>query len=150
MISLEFIDPLGAKVLVRLAVDSTDPIGEIEAAVLSTRKKFGSIGFTSGEVPYGGHRFPLEAEADFDWSILGAKQGSLKSNDGSLEQGVWYRGDFYKRRELEPVENKKMKLAAAIKYSRGARDSDPPERIEKSGEAGYITLAMFRGGKRKE
>jgi hypothetical protein len=39
-----------------------------------------------------------------------------------------------------------MKLAAAIKYSRGARDSDPPEIKERSGEFEYVTLILFRGG----
>ncbi|MFN3265781.1 MAG: single-stranded DNA-binding protein [Deinococcales bacterium] len=82
----------------------------------------------------------------FDWRLIGAGPAEIRNNTTqTLEPGVWYKGDFYKRRELEPVENKKMKLAAAIKYSRGARDSDSAEIREKSGEVEYVTLILFRG-----
>jgi hypothetical protein len=64
--------------------------------------------------------------------------------------GVWYAGQFYTRRELEP--NPRMKLAAAVKYSRGAKNTDPPEIIEEGdGSFRYVTLAVFRGdGRRRE
>ena len=45
-----------------------------------------------------------------------------------------------------------MKLAAAVKYSRGARNTDPPEIVEEGdGSFRYVTLAAFRGeGRRRE
>lgn len=41
---------------------------------------------------------------------------------------------------------------AAVKYSRGARSTDPPEIVEHGGgEFRYVTLAVFRGdGRRRE
>ncbi|WP_229844461.1 single-stranded DNA-binding protein [Deinococcus indicus] len=40
-----------------------------------------------------------------------------------------------------------MKLPQALKYSRGARETDPEHLVEESnGEFKYRTLIMFRGG----
>jgi hypothetical protein len=136
--TIHFTTPLGAQVSVQL---------EPSDNYLNALRKFGAQGFTSGDVvKNGGLRLPLENAERFDWRLLGARPAELRNNmTQALEPGVWYKGDFYKRRELEPVETKKMKLAAAIKYSRGARDSDPPEIREKSGEFEYVTLVLFRG-----
>ncbi len=61
---------------------------------------------------------------------------------------MWYAGHFYTRRVLEP--NPRMKLAAAVKYSRGAKNTDPPEIVEKGdGSFRYVTLAAFRGEGRR-
>jgi hypothetical protein len=136
--TIHFTTPLGAQVSVQL---------EPHESYLNALRKYGAQGFTSGDVvKNGGLRLPLENAERFDWRLLGARPAELRNSmTQALEPGVWYKGDFYKRRELEPVETKKMKLAAAIKYSRGARDADPPEIREKSGEFEYVTLVLFRG-----
>ena len=45
-----------------------------------------------------------------------------------------------------------MKMGAAVKYSRGARQGDPPGAVkEGDGSFRYVTLAVFRGeGRRRE
>jgi DdrB-like protein len=136
--TIHFTTPLGAQVSVHL---------ETNENYLHALRKYGAQGFTSGDVvKSGGLRLPLENAERFDWRLIGARPAELRNNmTQAIEPGVWYKGDFYKRRELEPVETKKMKLAAAIKYSRGARDSDPQEIREKSGEFEYVTLILFRG-----
>lgn len=64
---------------------------------------------------------------------------------------VIHKGLAYRRRELEAVDSRKMKLPAAVKYSRGARGTDPEHVREKAdGEFEYVTLAIFRGGKRQD
>ncbi len=137
--TIHFATPLGASISVEL---------ENHETVHDALRKHGAMGWTSGDVvKSGGLRLPLENAERFDWRLIGARPAELRNNTTqNLEAGVWYKGDFYKRRDLEPVENKKMKLAAAIKYSRGARDSDPAEIKERSGEFEYITLIVFRGG----
>jgi hypothetical protein len=137
--TIHFTTPLGANISVELEPHET---------TLSALRKHGANGWTSGDiVKSGGLRLPLENAERFDWRLLGARAAELRNNTTqALEAGVWYKGDFYKRRELEALETKKMKLAAAIKYSRGARDSDPPEIKERSGEFEYVTLILFRGG----
>ncbi len=136
--TIHFTTPLGANISVELEPHET---------ALSALRKHGASGWTSGDVvKNGGLRLPLENAERFDWRLIGARAAELRNNTTqTLEAGVWYKGDFYKRRELEALETKKMKLAAAIKYSRGARDSDPPEIKEKSGEFEYVTLILFRG-----
>jgi hypothetical protein len=136
--TIHFSTPLGANISVEL---------EPQETVLNALRKHGASGWTSGDVvKNGGLRLPLENAERFDWRLIGARPAELRNNTTQvLEPGVWYKGDFYKRRELEALETKKMKLAAAIKYSRGARDSDPPEIKEKSGEFEYVTLILFRG-----
>lgn len=146
MAMLRFTTDLGAEVFVR--VEGRDA-REIRRAVLGTLREYGRIGWRSGDVPSGGFRLPLAAEPDFDWSLVGARRGSV-TVDGEERQGVWHAGHFYTRRQLEP--NRRMKLAAAIKYSRGAKNTDPPEIVEEGdGSFRYVTLAVFRGkGRRRE
>ncbi len=63
-------------------------------------------------------------------------------------QGVWHGGQFYTRREL--AEQQRKGLARAVRYSRGARSTDPPEIVEDGGgDFRYVTLAVFRGDGRK-
>lgn len=82
-----------------------------------------------------------------DWSLIGARKWT--NPDG--EELILHRGHAYRRRELEAVDNRKMKLPAAVKYSRGAKNTDPDHVREKAdGEFEYVTLAIFRGGKRQE
>lgn len=137
-LQIEFITDLGAKVSVEVPDVSN---------LLDIQRHYGRLGWSSGEVPAGGFSFPLANEADFDWALLGARKWS--SPEG--EELVLYRGHAYRRRELEAVDSRKMKLPAAVKYSRGAKPSDPPHIREKAdGDIEYVTLAIFRGGKRQE
>lgn len=138
MLRIEFVTDLGARVSV-----------EVEGAekLLDIQRQYGRLGWTSGEVPQGGYLFPLENEPDFDWSLIGARK--FTNSDG--EEMVMHRGHAYRRRELEAVDSRKLKLPAAIKYSRGAKNSDPEHVREKAdGEFEYVTLAIFRGGKRQD
>lgn len=138
MLHIEFLTDLGARVTVD--VDSADKLLDIQ-------RQYGRLGWTSGEVPTGGYQFPHDNEPDFDWTLIGARKWT--SPDG--EELVIHKGHAYRRRELEAVDSRKMKLPAAVKYSRGAKSTDPEHLREKSdGEFEYVTLAIFRGGKRQE
>jgi len=138
MLHIEFTTDLGARVTVDV---------ENASQLLDTQRQYGRLGWTSGDIPSGGYQFPLENESDFDWHLIGARRWT--SPDG--EELVIHRGHAYRRRELEAVDSRKMKLPAAVKYSRGAKSTDPEHVREKSdGEFEYVTLAIFRGGKRQE
>lgn len=122
-----------------------------EAEILDTARHFGRKGWSpipmypGGIIQPGGARYPLDNEPDFDWALIGGYQ--FRTDDG--EVAVWCRGYVWKRRELAP--NPKQNLPAAVKYSRGALPTDPPDIVEDDGSGfKYVTLCMFRGGKRKE
>lgn len=130
----------------------TGPLGEqISVSVTPkdlypTLSRWGGKGFFSGEVPCGGFILPLENEHDFNWALIG---GRAFEKDG--EQCVYCRGHVYKRREFEAVESRKLTMPPAVKYSRGAKPTDPAHIREKSdGEIEYVSLAIFRGGRRNE
>ena len=146
MATVRFHNDLGAEVLVPVKGDTPD---QVRRAVLSLLREYGRMGWRSGDVPRGGFRFPLANEPDFDWRLIGSRRCTMKV-DGEDREGVWYAGHFYTRRELEP--NRRMKLAAAVKYSRGAKNTDPRESVEEGeGSFSYVTLAVFRGdGRRRE
>lgn len=138
MLSIEFTTDLGAKVTVSF---------ERAEQVLDVQRQYGKLGWVSGDLPSGGFQFPFENEHDFDWALIGARP--FTNDEG--EACVWCRGAVWKRRELEAVQTKKITLPAAVKYSRGAKPTDPPHIREKAdGDIEYVTLAMFRGGKRQE
>lgn len=138
MLHVEFTTPLGA----RVTVDIEDP-RQLDA----TLRQYGRLGWTSGEIPSGGYQFPYDNFHDFDWSLLGARK--WKSPEG--EDVIFHRGYSYKIRVLEAVDSRKMKLPPAIKISRGAKNTDPPHvREQAEGEFEYVTLAIFRNGKRRE
>ncbi|GAA5514617.1 single-stranded DNA-binding protein DdrB [Deinococcus carri] len=138
MLHIEFITDLGARVTVD--VESADKL-------LDVQRQYGRLGWTSGEIPTGGYQFPLENEPDFDWTLIGAR----KWTNPEGEEMIIHRGHAYRRRELEAVDSRKMRLPAAVKYSRGAKNTDPDHVREKAdGEFEYVTLAIFRGGKRQE
>lgn len=118
-----------------------------EEKLLAAQRYYGKMGWTTGNIPAGGYQFPLDNHDDFDWSLIGARK--WKTPEG--EEVIIHRGHTYRRRDLEAVDNRKMKLPAAIKYSRGAKASDP-EHVKEKGEGDifYVSLAIFRGGKRQE
>ncbi|AFZ67819.1 single-stranded DNA-binding protein [Deinococcus peraridilitoris] len=136
MLHIEFTTDLGAKVTVDVEGPET---------LLDVQRRYGKQGWYSGDVPAGGFQFPLDNEADFDWSLLGGRKFVLE--DG--EEAVYCRGSVWKRRELAAVDTRKLRLPAAVKYSRGARPTDPEHLREKSdGDIEYVTLAIFRSGRR--
>ncbi|GGM10119.1 single-stranded DNA-binding protein [Deinococcus aerophilus] len=138
MLHIEFVTDLGAQVTVD--VEGPDKLLEVQ-------RQYGRLGWTSGTVPGGGYQFPLDNEPDFDWALIGARKWT--NPDG--EEMVIHKGLAYRRRELEAVDSRKMKLPAAVKYSRGARATDPEHVREKAdGEFEYVTLAIFRGGRRQD
>lgn len=138
MLHVEFVTDLGAKV----TVDVAGP-----EQLLDVQRHYGRLGWTSGEVPAGGYLFPLDNKADFDWSLIGARPWTNPEG----EVMILHRGHAYRRRELEAVDSRKLKLPKAVKYSRGAKPTDPEHLREKAdGEIEYVTLAIFRGGKRQE
>jgi hypothetical protein len=146
MVQVRFTTELGTEVLV--PIEGTTP-SALRQAVLDAQREFGGIGWRSCPVPLRGFRFPLASEPDFDWRLLSARRGT-GTIDGEVRDGVWYCGQFYTRRALDP--NPRMKLERAIKYSRGANGTDPEEIVEgEDGSFRYVTLAIFRGeGRRRE
>ena len=138
MLLLRLRTDLGAEVTVE--VSSPDKLLEVQAY-------YGARGWTSGEVPSGGYLFPYDNEQDFNWALIGARP--FTNSEGEVM--IMHRGHAYRRRELEAVDSRKLKLPAAIKYSRGAKNTDPPSVREKAeGEFEYVSLCIFRGGKRQE
>ena len=147
MVEVRFTTELGTEVLV--PVDGST-LYQLRQAVLNAQRMYGEIGWRSCPVPPRGFRFPLASEPDFDWRLIGARRGT-GTIGGEERDGVWYCGQFYTRRALDP--NPRMKLERAIKYSRGARDGIDPEEIVEGDEGSfrYVTLAVFRGeGRRRE
>lgn len=147
--TIRFVTDLNVEVHVPVEVGSADP-RDVERAVLNAQREYGKRGWTPGEIPAGGYQFPLANEEDFDWSLIGARKGTF-TKDGEELDGVWYRNQFYTRRHLAAT--KKIK-SEAVKYSRGAKPTDPPHLVEgdESSSFQYVTLAFFRGGgyKREE
>lgn len=129
-VTLKLTDPLG------IEFTTTVP----EEKLYDTMRYYGAKGCTSGEIPAGGLRLPLANEEDFDWRLIGARKYTIKE-DGEEVPVVFYRGNSYKRRVLEP--NKRIR-ERAIKYSRGARPTDP-EHLKEGDDIQYVTLITFRG-----
>lgn len=129
-VTLHLTDPLGIQFTVTVPEDK----------MYDAMRHYGAKGCTSGEVPPGGYRLPLANEEDFDWRLIGARKYVIKEDDEDIPV-VYYRGNSYKRRVLEP--NKRIK-DRAIKYSRGARPTDP-EHLKEGDDIQYVTLITFRG-----
>ncbi len=135
-IQLHFTGPLGTSISVGVQDDKE---------IFPTLRKYGRSGWSSGDIPAGGVTLPLAMADNFDWSLIGARHYT----NAEGEQAVMYKGQSYKRRELDEVDTKKVKLPKIVKYSRGARPTDLP--YLKEGEEGgvqYITLITFRGNGR--
>jgi hypothetical protein len=137
-LTIHFTTDLGAQVSV--SVDGP-------SKVLELQRRYGKRGWYSGPIPPGGFVLPYDNDRDFDWSLLGGRMFTNREGDIC----VWARGHVWKRREFAAVESKRMTLPPAVKYSRGAKPTDPPEiREQGDGEIEYVTLAIFRGGSRRE
>jgi len=138
MISLHLTNAIGANVSV--------PV-ESEADLIDAMRTWGRKRFRTISLPYGGLHFPLAMAQTFDWSIIGAQPDELKNDEsGAMEPGVWFENRFWKRRDLPA--NEKKKMGAAVKYSRGANDTDranPNVLVEGDDKFGYVTLVIFRG-----
>ena len=136
MPTLHLSGPLGTSLSVEV---------EDERELLNVLRRYGRQGWTSGELPAGGLSLPLAMADHFDWALIGARPYT----NAEGEACVLYRGQSYKRRELDEVDTKKLKLPRIVKYSRGARPTDPLHL--KEGEEGgvqYVTLISFRGAGR--
>jgi hypothetical protein len=146
MAEVRFVTELGVQVFIPVEGAGAR---ELRQAVFRALREYGRMGWCAISVPPGGLRFPLASEPDFDWRLLGARRGTCTIENEERE-GVWHAGQFYSRREFEA--NPRKKLGPAVKYSRVAKNGDPPEVVEEAdGNFGYVTLAVFRGeGKRRE
>ena len=108
--------------------------GEDLYAVLRER---GAAGWTAVRLRYQGIVLPLACERCFDWRLLGAKV----VESGGFVEAVTLGGAVYKRRDLA----ERRDLPRVIKYSRGAREGDPPHLVEGSNQDRYVTLVRFVG-----
>lgn len=130
----------------------TGPLGEIlllpitdHAEQLREQRAWGGRGYTpgTGEIPAGGFTLPYSMANTFDWAMLGASAFEI---DG--QHCVKHRGHTYKRRDFE-ARTTGVKMPASVKYSRGAKPTDPAH-IKEGDEGGvqYVTLIQFRGNGR--
>jgi DdrB-like protein len=118
----------------------------VDGDPLAALRELGAQGWSPLQIPAGGIHLPYAMADAFDWSLIGARQFAYK--DGNEEViAVEHLGHVYTRRSFAASGGKK-KMPAAIKYSRGAKETDPDAIVEKvEGEVGkgYVTLALFRG-----
>jgi hypothetical protein len=127
----------------RLSVD----VESVDDAFAQMRR-FGALGWTSGELPDAGWVLPYEMHDRFDWRLIGARGYTVRGDDGNDEHRVIYRGATYKRRELEGIKKGGKELPKAVKYSRGAKASDAENAVAGDGDIKYRTLITFVGGGR--
>jgi hypothetical protein len=132
--SLVLQDAIGSQV----TVYAQDP-----AELRALQRAYGKCGYRpAGEVPGGGFQLPYAQHDTFDFSLIGATPWTSPEGD----KCVIHDGQVYKQRVLEKVDSRKMQLPEAVKYSRGARNTDPEHVREKAeGEFEYRTLIVFRG-----
>ena len=126
-----------------LGIELTLHVDSPQAALAAVRH-YASAGFLPKRtLKHGGVTLPYAQHDTFDFRLLGARP--YTDRDGNL--GVLCDGHFYKKRVLEAVDSRKMKLPPVIKYSRGAKNSDPDHLREKTeGDFEYVTLISFKGG----
>lgn len=150
---------LGATVHVAVEADSERNLRRV---IIDTQRSLGALGWRANDfvagpqhmsMPIGGFEFPLANEPNFDWAILGGRRGTKRfENEGEPREGVWLDDEFYSRREYaaEDAVRGKPGKPAAVRYSRGALKTDPPEYVENGeGDFKYVTLAFFRGDRQK-
>lgn len=111
---------------------------------LQTKQRaWGKKGWTpgTGDVPAGGFVLPYCMSTTFDWAMIGAHGFEIEG-----QHCVRHRGHTYKRREFDAQTTGK-KMPASVKYSRGAKPTDPAH-LKEGDEGGvqYVTLIVFRGG----
>lgn len=112
------------------------------AQMRELQRHYGKSGWrVKREERRGGLILPYDQHDSFDFSLLGARFWKSPEGETLLLCG----GHAYRQRILEQVDSRKMQLPAAIKYSRGAKPSDPPHLVEKAeGEFAYVTLVVFK------
>lgn len=118
--------------------------GELEN-YRSILEEGGKRGFVPEDRPARGWVFPLAQHESFNWALIGARPGEITDEKGQRWAGVWWDGQFYKRRDLE--QNDKKDMGQAIKYSRGAKpfEDGPEVEGEDNSNFKYVTLVVFRG-----
>lgn len=138
--SIEVENVIGMRLLVNV---------ESVADAYAKQRELGAQGWRPGGViPERVLEFPLAMADRFDWSLIGAREFMLTDKEnGEKKHAVEYRGEVYKRRDLEAKKIGGKPLPPAVKYSRGAHDDDPKEIVEPApGDSkGYVSLAIFRG-----
>lgn len=128
----------------------TGPLGEAVSLTVTDatdlhakQRAWGKKGWTpgTGDVPAGGFTLPYCMADTFDWAMIGATAFEIEG-----QQVVKHRGHIYKRRDFE-AQNSGKKMPASVKYSRGAKPTDPIH-LKEGDEGGvqYVTLIVFRGG----
>lgn len=148
--TVRFTTDLGAEVHVPVSLPTDAQPWKVEEVILDTMRLLGRRGWRAAQIPPGGYCFPLNNHSDFDWALIGGRPGQKKfDNENAEREGVWVSGEFYSRRDYAETQPKRGKggMPAAIRYSRGARPTDPPELREKGdGDFEYVTIVNFRGG----
>lgn len=131
MIELHLTGPLGQQISVQC--DGYEDS-------LAKQREWGSKGFASGSIPAGGYQLPYCMADTFDVSLIGGRRWTTPEG----EEVILHGGRSYKRREM--AANEKKNMPAVIKYSRGAKGSDP-EHLKEGEDGGfqYVTLISFRG-----
>jgi hypothetical protein len=115
-LTVHFTTDLGAYVSVEIA----------EEALLETLRRYGEMGWSSGEIPSGGLVLAGYGDGDFDWSLLGGRRLG--------DETVWCRGQEWQRRERQ----------GEVLYLRLARAADPKEhRFAHEDGHEYVVLAVF-------
>ena len=132
---MRLIGPLGTELL--LPTSST--------TLYIDRRRYGQRGFTDpGNLLEQPLELPRCMADTFDFTLIGAREFTMKDEDGQQVRAAEYRGRIYKRRDLPA--NKKLKLPEGdVKYSRGAKEGEEDLAAGASGEnKGYVTLVYFR------
>ena len=132
---MRLIGPLGTELY--LPTSST--------SLYNDRRRYGQKGFTDpGDLTEHPLELPRCMADTFDFTLIGAREFTMKDDDGQQIRAVEYRGRVYKRRDLPA--NKKLKLPEGdVKYSRGAKEGEEDVAAGASGEnKGYVTLVFFR------
>jgi hypothetical protein len=140
------------KVLSPLAMPIDVAIGSEDDA-LAFMRDHADLGWSPAHIPDGGYVFPYDMAEDFDFRLIGARtfckdvpygtQGKVRKDVRHLV----HRGFVYQERSLDEDTSSSQRGAAKIKFSRGAKPTDPPHLKEAAAadKAGYITLISFVG-----
>ena len=139
--TLEVKNPLGQKFTLNI---SSIEDGYDKMRVLGTRG-------WSTDVPIGGIFLPFAMADGFDWSLIGGRYYEFdKTADGETEhiQAVEHQGHTYYARRKEAGKINGKNMPAMIRYTRGAKSTDPESAKQSKTEVvkeGYVVLITFRG-----